>query len=376
MTAPRDSPPPPDGPALATRCPRCEYDSPPAIGAFAECPRCGVVVAKFVRAPPTATEAATEPPDPGPDREGPQTDGDLDLATVADGGTLYDPDQHAAPETAEDRAPAIPVRFSQRVREAKNRDLVHGFDREVQWGAAIGALLWLLPPTRALGSYLNVLVHEIGHTATYWLFGYLTIPSFDFVNHGGLSVAFARLETLTLVVVALLGFWIWQARGHRRIQVFAASILVLYSLLNWTQGHQHLFDAMGHGGELVFATIFLQRALAPAHRFDTLERPLWAAAGVFVTLQLIAFSWTLALSASRQSAYAQGMRGFRHDLLRIADWLGLPLPLVAASLGLLALLPPLVAFWVHRHGESWRQAFIDLLAGPQSHGDAAPRQAR
>lgn len=45
----------------------------------------------------------------------------------------------------------------------------------------------------------NTAVHEVGHAFTGWIFGYIAIPAFDYINGGGVTRLFSRPLLLCLV---------------------------------------------------------------------------------------------------------------------------------------------------------------------------------
>ena len=51
-------------------------------------------------------------------------------------------------------------------------------------GLGLAVLTELWPLLRSLIGYFVVLVHELGHAASGWLFGYPSLPAFDF-TYGG-----------------------------------------------------------------------------------------------------------------------------------------------------------------------------------------------
>ena len=51
----------------------------------------------------------------------------------------------------------------------------------------------LVPPLKFLFHPRCTIVHELGHTAVAWLFGFTAIPAFDFQYGGGDWMDFSRL---------------------------------------------------------------------------------------------------------------------------------------------------------------------------------------
>lgn len=130
---------------------------------------------------------------------------------------------------------------------------------------ALSALL-LLPPAALAGilripatclDYIAVLLHELGHVALRWSFGYPTLPALDFRHGGGVIYPFDRNIWL------LFGFYAVAAAAFcwgmaRRVWWFAAVVSVLAGLhliLAFNYRHEVLCNFMGLGAE-VFAAMY------------------------------------------------------------------------------------------------------------------------
>lgn len=293
------------------QCPRCGFDSPDEI----ECPRCGVVFAKLERRA-VAGPLIAEPRNGGPEDAEPQDTEvepeDQELADAVE-GVLYTP-----PEPADVAETATPLSAEAR------RALTVGF--------GLAVLVLAVPFLRFALSYLGVLVHELGHSAVSWLFGYPAIPALDFTYGGGVSLTFGRRPVLVvsflLALVLLLG-WAWR---HPRWRWFAGAAVGMWILASLTALHEVVILAMGHAAELLFAALCLHRAITGEGTERRVERPLYAMVGWFLVLEGIWFAWGLLADSARREAY-EGAKGGGHwmDFSRLADeYLGVDLSLVAA----------------------------------------------
>ena len=151
-------------------------------------------------------------------------------------------------------------------------------------------VLFFLPWISWIFSYFTILVHEFGHAIFGWLFGYPSIPAFDFTYGGGITAHQERHVIILVAVYGLfcLGFYIYR---KNRLSLISLSIAVLlYSLFAFAALHKILILFMGHGLELVFAGIFLYRALSGSAVINPLERPLYAIIGFF-RLCCINYRW-------------------------------------------------------------------------------------
>ena len=140
-----------------TACPKCRFEGE----GTGECARCGVVYARW-RAP--AMEGSRTP----------------------------------FPFMAEAQAP--PVVVMERNEPGEPR-----IDR-LGWAAFGGGLVAALialqfPLAEAALSGMKILVHEMGHAAFGWLFGYPSIPVFDFSYGGGVTLQHGRSALLAALVI-------------------------------------------------------------------------------------------------------------------------------------------------------------------------------
>lgn len=198
-----------------------------------------------------------------------------------------------------------------------------------------------------IGHTLVILVHEMGHAIVGWLFGYPSLPAFDFTYGGGVTVHQGRVTFVTVLVFvgfAALG-WMWR-RNRLALGVLGA-VVALYTVAAFTAIHDVIILFMGHGAELVIAAIFLFRSFTGRCIVNPLERPLYATLGWFIVLADIRFAWRLITSPAARSMY-ESAKGGGHwmDFSRIAErHLGVPLEAVAGFFLLCCLVTP-VAAWL------------------------------
>lgn len=187
-------------------------------------------------------------------------------------------------------------------------------------GLIAAAIALALPFLSFVFSYLVILVHEFGHAATAWVFGYPSVPAFDFVYGGGVTIHEERSWPLLGFVAA---GWIglgYRLRHFRRALGLAAAGAAAFALLALTPAHQVLHIAAGHLAELVFAGIFLYRALSGVSCHGQAERAAYAAAGWFIVLFDIRFAGGLATSAEQRLLYEEAKGGGRWmDLSLLAE---------------------------------------------------------
>jgi hypothetical protein len=219
------------------------------------------------------------------------------------------------------------------------------------------ALAATLPPALAIMCWmpfvawilhtLGTLCHEMGHAATALALGRPALPAFDFGQGGGVTMIGERewwvLGLGALVAGALLQRW----RGRRPLQVAVGAAVALVVLLLLTGWDQALIIAMGHGGQVLAATVFLYRALSGAAVAHAAERWLYGLVGWCLLGHAAGMCWDLLHDVGFRSWYLLGKRGIDNDLVQLADgflgwsleavaWLGLLAALAAAPLAVAA----------------------------------------
>jgi hypothetical protein len=241
------------------------------------------------------------------------------------------------------------VSFAQRSkgesRVEKQKVPIKGWYAWAAGGALALGLFFGFPNFVYIFYYLIVIVHEAGHAVIAWLFGYPSLPSFDFVYGGGYAPHFGRHTVIVLCVYAAFGVLFFRYRRHKHIVPGAFFILGLYTLFAFTELHNGLVDFMGHGMELIIATVFLYRALSGYSVKIPLERPLYAFCGFYIVFQDMSFAYSLTADAQFRAQYSVA-KGGGHvmDFDRLAaQFTGGNVPLVAAVFLFMCLLPPLVA---------------------------------
>lgn len=226
-------------------------------------------------------------------------------------------------------------------------------DAEAGRALAIGFVLSLIilasPLLTFILSPLVTLVHEFGHAATAWLFGYPAIPSFDFIYGGGVTpIADERFTPILFVLYSALGYGMYHFRAQVRLSQILLGLTAGYTFCAFTGLHQTLIVGMGHGFELVFVGIFLYRALSGAACRIAAERPLYGMLACYIFLYDLKFAQGLLFDQEVRQIYIQGKGGvLDHDFVRLAHGAsglsGVVMLFVLACL----VTPPLV-FWFYK----------------------------
>jgi hypothetical protein len=169
---------------------------------------------------------------------------------------------------------------------------------------------------------------------------------------------------VVILVYAALAAGLWLVRGRPRALVVLADLTALYSLLAWTPAHEAAIVLGGHGSELVFAGIFLHRAVSGEGLKTRAERPAYAFVAFFTLLFDVRFALRLIASPLERAIYEEAKGGGHWmDFSRLADdYLHASLPVVALLFLLACALPPLLAVLAHRYRPQLEIGLARILA--------------
>ncbi len=287
--------------AASGACPRCGFRREDGA---AECSRCGIVFAK---------------------------------AEARAGSTLP--------------APAVPPRDSS---TPARWSVDAGGSRALLIGAGACGLVLAFPFTRFVFSYLPVLLHEFGHALFAWLFGFPSIPSFDFLHGGGITAISGRQTGLLVLVYGVWGSLLYLYRRHLPGIAALCVLIGLYTVVAFTHLHEELIIAMGHVTELALASVFLYRALGGSALKLPAERPLYAFLALFIVLRDAYFAFRLMTSPLERDIYVELKGGADMDLSALARALGIGLDAAAAAYFALCWLALPAAWAAFRYRESWQ----------------------
>jgi hypothetical protein len=267
------------------------------------------------------------------------------------------PPQTAYTPTAADTAPQV-----------KAFDGIYRLDREAWKSLAIGGVIAVVVLSFSFLSfvfrYMITLVHEIGHAIFGWLFGYPSIPAFDFTYGGGITLHQDRRMIIVIIVYVLFALLFYLYRRNHLTLLLLIAITAFYSLSALTSLHNIIVLFMGHGMELIFGGIFFYRALSGSSVIVNAERPLYAFLGIFVFFTVTRFAHRLMTSSSFRADY-EAAKGGGHwmDFSRIAEeFFNTKLSSVAALFLLLCLLAPIITFLFFRYKEYIFNFFNMVLA--------------
>lgn len=292
-------------------CPKCGFEQPEGD---IECIRCGIIFAKF--------------------KAYPQVEGSSRVS---------------------DYRYKIPVQEELEPQEIEREGWV-----ALGLGLILAGVVLIFPGLTSLFSYFITLVHELGHSLFAWIFGYPSIPAFDFTYGGGVTITFGEKKIWILLLIYLaFGGLFYYYRKNRLSLIFLSGSFGLYTLFLLTELHEILGLFMGHGTELVFAGIFLYRAISGFACIYPVERPLYAFIGFFTIFYNLRFSYQLWMNPVYRAEYAEAKGGGDWmDFSRIArDYLQIEVSTVAAFFFFCCFLPFLLSFVVFRY-QAYVSSFV------------------
>lgn len=231
-------------------------------------------------------------------------------------------------------------------------------------GLVTAIVILFIPFLSFVFRYLITLVHEIGHAIWGWLFGYPSIPAFDFTYGGGITMHQDRRMIIVIIVYGLFAWLFYLYRKNHLSLVVLLVIVALYTISAFTPFHSIIILFMGHGTELIFGVIFFYRALSGSSIIIDAERPLYGFLGFFVFFSDIGFAYRLITSTSFRTEY-EAAKGGGHwmDFSRIAEeYLKVKLSTVAIVFLFLCLITPFLTFLFFRYKNKLFHFFSLILA--------------
>ena len=207
-----------------------------------------------------------------------------------------EPQLKAAPSTQRPLGPPSSEEEPDPVPRPRAMDTLAWIHLAVGFGG--GVLILLVPLVRFIFSYLGILIHELGHTLAGWLLGFPSVPAFDFMYGGGVTITDRDTpKTVDLVAIYLLLILFMVLCRRNRLTL---TVLILAGLFHLcavlTQLHTVIILFMGHGFELVIGILFVYRALSGSAVLVSAERPIYGMSGFFLLLNNLVFAYRLTTS--------------------------------------------------------------------------------
>ncbi len=235
------------------------------------------------------------------------------------------------------------------------------------WGALgtgliLAVVLVIISPLKLLFAGFLVIVHEVGHAVTHWLFGRPALPTVNLLYGGGITLVFE--QSLLVIGLIYLGLTVlaYGCRFYPRLLGGLAGLAILYTFCLRTSTNTMLSTFMGHGMELVAIALCLYLSASGYLCRIAGDRSIYAMLGFFTWFYDLQFSWKLIHDEDFRAFYESGIGGvLDNDFVILAtEYFHTDLAAIAQWFWLACLLAPVVAFLVLRY-ESWFQRGINLL---------------
>ncbi len=226
-------------------------------------------------------------------------------------------------------------------------------------GLLLAVAVSLVPLLSWIFHFLGTIVHELGHWLVKLFFAYPALPAFHF-EEGGVTISFARMWLLLLIIYAVWLQQLWRNRHNRKALMVLGGLLGLYAAMAHTGVDRLLAICAGHATQLLIAGVFLYRAWSASAILVRLERPLYAAVGFHMTGVQIGFAWQVLSNPAARDAYIHRENGV-NDFILLQERIGLPLnpPLVLVLLTALSL--PVLSFLAFRYQAIWQRDLKRLV---------------
>jgi hypothetical protein len=203
----------------------------------------------------------------------------------------------------------------------------------------IGIAIALVFKLTCLGNGLRVFAHELGHAVAAWSMGRFAIPT-------AIGFTFTADQKTGAAILAWAGIaWAaWHFRERRGLLGVLIAAAIVYPFIAFSRREELFVLAMGHGGEIAFASFAFVRAIG-GNVYQEEERPLYAGIAWYLWLYNVDLFRGLVTDPAARHLYttvAIGGEGF-NDFSRIADATGSRLSGVALPMLLLVAVAPPVA---------------------------------
>ena len=235
------------------------------------------------------------------------------------------------------------------------------------WGALgtgliLAILLVAISPLKLLFAGFLVLVHEVGHAVTHWLFGRPALPTVNLLYGGGITLVFEQSLWVIGLIYCGLAVLAYGCRFHPRLLCIVAGLTILYTVCLRTSTNTMLSTFMGHGMELVAIALCLYFAASGYVCRVAGDRSIYAMLGFFTWFYDLQFSWKLIHDEDFRAFYEGGIGGvLDNDFVILAtEYFQTNLAAIAQWFLIACLLAPVVAFLVLRY-EFWLKRGLHAL---------------
>lgn len=227
-------------------------------------------------------------------------------------------------------------------------------------GLILAIALTIISPLKILFHGFLILVHEIGHAVTHWLFGRPAIPSVNLAYGGGVTLVFDQSVAVVCLAYFAIAFLIYYCRHYRFILVLLGIFTSIYSFCLSNSTNLMLSTFMGHGMELVAIAFCLYLSISGYFCRFAGDRAIYSMLGFFTLFADFEFSWKLTHDLDYREMYEGGIGGvIDNDFVILArDYLSVDLSVVANAFLISCVAIPLMVFLVFSY-EVWLRKCLD-----------------
>ncbi|HEY9617063.1 MAG TPA: hypothetical protein V6C64_09490 [Microcoleaceae cyanobacterium] len=221
---------------------------------------------------------------------------------------------------------------------------------------------------RVLFYGFNVLVHELGHAVTDWLFGRPAIPTVNILYGGGVTLTGGQSPLVIGLVYAGIGYLFYRSRHYPRVLGVLTGFTILYTLCLLTSLNMILTIFMGKGMEGIAIVVCLYLAISGYYCRFVGDRAIYAMLGFYTFFSGLRFSWQLLHDVDYRANYEEGIGGGAIDndfVILATQYFHVDLSVIANFFLLCCLLAPAIAFLLYRYERWWVNGIQQLFAVKQ-----------
>ncbi|MGI0489682.1 hypothetical protein ACN4EK_30050, partial [Pantanalinema rosaneae CENA516] len=235
-------------------------------------------------------------------------------------------------------------------------------------GLVLAIVLMNVGLLRVLFYGFLVLVHELGHAVTHWLFGRPAIPSVNILYGGGVTLTFGQSILVLGLIYAGIGYLVYRSRHYPRVLGVLAGFTLLYTLCLLTSLNMILSIFMGKGMEALAIVLCLYLAISGYYCRFAGDRTIYAMLGFYTFFSGLQFSWQLIRDPDYRANYEAGIGGGLMDndfVILATQYFHVDLSVITHFFLLCCLLAPAIAFLLYRYERWWVNGIQRLFAVKQ-----------
>lgn len=221
---------------------------------------------------------------------------------------------------------------------------------------------------RVLFYGFNVLVHELGHAVTHWLFGRPAIPTVNILYGGGVTLTGGQSALVIGLIYAGIGYLFYRSRHYPRVLGVLTGFTLLYTLCLLTNLNMILSIFMGKGMEALAIVVCLYLAISGYYCRFAGDRAIYAMLGFYTFFSGLQFSWQLIRDADYRANYEEGIGGGMIDndfVILATQYFHVDLAVIATFFLFCCLLAPAIALLLYRYERWWVNGIQHLFAVKQ-----------